>query len=194
MRRRALALLAAFALLTGCVSSRETFNGATTAGRLPWTQPGVLRLGDIAEPDSLNPLLSTMDLSYDMSSLMFSYLVTANAHGTLIPDLATAVPSLANGGISSDGRTIVYHLRRGVRWHDGVPFDARDVAFSWRAVMNPRNNILHREGYQEVVRIERPDPFTVVVRLRRRYPPFVTQFFTTLQEGAKPVVPEHLLA
>jgi peptide/nickel transport system substrate-binding protein len=194
VRRRALTLLTALALLTGCVSTREISGGLTTGGRLPWTQAGVLRLGDVAEPDSLNPLLSTMDLSYDLSSLMFSYLVTANAHGSLIPDLATAVPALANGGISADGRTIVYHLRRGVRWHDGVPFDARDVAFSWRAVMNPRNNVLHREGYQEVVAIDTPDRFTLVVHLRRRYPPFVTQFFTTLQEGAKPVVPAHLLA
>ncbi len=57
-----------------------------------------------------------------------------------------------------------------------------------------RNNVLHREGYQEVDRIETPDDRTVVVRLRRRYAPFVTQFFTTLQEGAKPVLPAHLLA
>jgi len=190
VRKAALALGVALLVLCGCTRDAGTGVG----GRHPWTQPGVLRLGDIAEPDSLNPLLSTMDLSYDMSSLMFSYLVTANAQGALIPDLATAVPTVANHGISADGRSVTYHLRRGVRWHDGVPFDARDVAFSWRAIMSPRNNVLHREGYQEVVRIDTPDPYTVVVRLRRRYPPFVTQFFTTLQEGAKPVVPAHLLA
>ena len=59
--------------------------------------------------------------------------------------------------------------------------------------MNPRNNVLHREGYDQVARIDTPDARTVVVHLARRDPPFVTQFFTTLQEGAKPVVPEHLL-
>ena len=60
--------------------------------------------------------------------------------------------------------------------------------------MNPRNNVLHREGYDRVARIETPNDRTVVVHLRRRYPPFVTQFFITLQEGAKPVVPRHLLS
>jgi len=156
--------------------------------------PGVLRLGDVADPDSLNPLLSTMDLSYDLSSLAFSYLIVADARGRLVGDLVTSVPSVANGGISRDGRTYEYHLRHGVLWHDGARLTAHDVVFTWRAIMNANNNVLHREGYQEVERIEAPDDATLVVHLRRRYPPFVTQFFTTLQEGAKPVLPAHLLA
>jgi peptide/nickel transport system substrate-binding protein len=189
--RRVVAPLALAALLAlgACAPARN----AGAGGRHSWTRPGVLRLADVSDPDSLNPLLSTMDLSYDLSSLMFSYLVAADAHGHPVGDLARDVPSLANGGISSDGKTYTYHLRPNARWHDGVALTARDVAFSWRAIVNPRNNVLHREGYQEVARIETPDARTVVVHLRRRYPPFVTQFFTTLQEGAKPVVPEHLL-
>ena len=167
---------------------------ASKGARHAWTVPHVLRLGDVADPDSLNPLLSTMDLSYDLSSLVFSYLVIANRNGSAAGDLATTVPSPSNGGVSPDGRTYTYHLRHGVRWHDGFPLTSRDVAFSWRAIMNPHNNVLHREGYEEVRSIETPDAETVVVHLRRRYPPFVSEFFTTLQEGAKPVVPEHLLA
>lgn len=189
-----LATGAALALLTACAHAGSSASGSgATGARHPWTKPGVLRLADVADPDSLNPLLSTMDLSYDLSSLIFSYLVIADAHGTPAGDLATEVPSLANGGISRDGKTYTYHLRRGVRWHDGVPLTSRDVAFSWRAIVSPRNNVLHREGYDQVARIETPDDRTVVVHLKRRDPPFVTQFFTTLQEGAKPVVPEHLL-
>ena len=187
------ACVALFACVAPSACTRGESGAVANGGRHPWTRPGVLRLADVADPDSLNPLLSTMDLSYDLSPLVFSYLVIADAHGTMTGDLATAVPSLANGGVSDDGRTYVYHLRGGVRWHDGVQLTSRDVAFSWRAVMNPRNNVLHREGYQEVARIETPDARTVVVHLRRRYPPFVTQFFTTLQEGAKPIVPAHLL-
>ncbi|HYW54586.1 MAG TPA: peptide ABC transporter substrate-binding protein [Dongiaceae bacterium] len=183
---------AALALLAACAHANTTSPGAPGA-RHPWTRPGVLRLADVADPDSLNPLLSTMDLSYDLSSLIFSYLVIADAHGTPVGDLATEVPSLANGGISRDGTRYTYHLRGGLRWHDGAPFTSRDVAFSWRAVVSPRNNVLHREGYDQVARVDTPDDRTVVVHLKRRDPPFVTQFFTTLQEGAKPVVPAHLL-
>ena len=92
-----------------------------------------------------------MDLSYDLSSLMFSYLIVADRGGVLIGDLATEVPSLANGGISRRRarrtRTI---CAAASLWHDGVPLTSRDVAFSWRAIMSPRNNVLHREGYEEV--------------------------------------------
>jgi peptide/nickel transport system substrate-binding protein len=180
--------LAAF-VAAGCAR----VSAPPAGGRHPWTEPHVLRLADVADPDSLNPLLSTMDLSYDLSSLMFSYLVIANRNGEMIGDLATDVPSPANGGISGDGRTYTYHLHPGVLWHDGKPLTSHDVAFSWRAIMSSHNNVLHREGYEEVTSIGTPDDRTVVVHLRRRYPPFVSEFFTTLQEGAKPVVPEHLL-
>ncbi len=184
----AAAAFAGFAL-AGCTR----LAGSAPGARHPWTRPHVLRLADVADPDSLNPLLSTMDLSYDLSSLIFSYLVVANREGALQGDLAVMVPSLSNGGISRDGRTYTYRLRRNVFWQDGVPLTSRDVSFSWRAVMSAHNNVLHREGYDEVSAIATPDDRTVVVRLRRRFPPFVTQFFTTLQEGAKPIVPEHLL-
>ena len=187
--RRAFTVLLTALVLAGCTRT----SGTTAGGRHPWTEPHVLRLADVADPDSLNPLLSTMDLSYDLSSLMFSYLVIADRSGDMAGDLATDLPSLANNGITGDGRIYTYHLRRGVVWHDGVPLTARDVAFSWRAIMNPRNNVLHREGYEEVSSIATPNDYTVVVHLRRRYPPFVSQFFTSLQEGAKPIVPEHLL-
>jgi len=181
--------LAAFAL-AGCTRVSAP---PSAGGRHSWTQPHVLRLADVADPHSLNPLLSTMDLSYDLSSLMFSYLVIADRGGEMVGDLVTEIPSQANNGISNGGRTYTYHLRRGVLWHDGVPLTSRDVAFSWRAIMSPHNNVLHREGYEEVTSIATPDDRTVVVHLRRRYPPFITEFFTTLQEGAKPIVPEHLL-
>ena len=145
------------------------------------------------EPDSLNPLLSQQDLSYALASLIFSHLITADGNGRPIPDLATAIPTLRNGGISADGRTITYRLRHGVMWHDGVPFTSADVRFSWQAVMNPKNDVFGRQGYGEVATLETPDAYTVVVYLKRRYPPFVSQFFTDLQEDAKALVPAHLL-
>ena len=48
-----------------------------------------------------------------------SYLVENDAAGQTIPEVAAAVPTIADGGISPDQRTITYHLRRGVRWQDG---------------------------------------------------------------------------
>lgn len=187
----ALCLCAMLLAQTGCHSTASTL---TASGRHPWTEPHVLRFADISDPDNLNEYLSTMDLVYFLSSMIYSYMIVADDTGHLQGDLATQVPTLANGGISKDGRTYVYHLRRGVRWQDGAPLTSADVKFSWHAVIDPNNNTLHREGYTEISSIDTPDPYTVVVHLKRRYPPFLSKFFTPLQEGGKPILPAHLLA
>lgn len=169
-------------------------SGCSRAGSHVATIPHVLRFADVSDPDRLNPYMSTMDLVYDLSSMIYSYLVISDGSGNVVGDLATTVPSLRNGGISKDGKTYTYHLRRGVRWHDGAPFTSADVKFSWQAVVSPANNTLHREGYDEVSSIVTPDRYTVVVHLKRRYPPFVSRFFAPLQEGGKGILPAHLLA
>lgn len=171
-----------------------TLANCSRAGERPISVAHVLRFADVSDPDRLNPYMSTMDLVYDLSSMIYSYLLIADDKGNLVGDLATAVPTLKNGGISADGKTYIYHLRGGVRWHDGAPFTSADVKFSWQAVVNPNNNTLHREGYDQVSSIDTPDRYTVVVHLKRRYPPFETRFFTPLQEGGKGILPEHLLA
>jgi len=152
-----------------------------------------LRIADISDPDRLNPFLSTMDLVYDLSSLVYSYLIVSNDKGELVGDLATEVPSLANHGVSADGLTYTYHLHPNVRFHDGVPLTSADVKFSWQAAINPNNNALHREGYDQVRSIDTPNATTVVVHLKRRYPPFLTEFFAPLQEGGKGILTRHLL-
>jgi peptide/nickel transport system substrate-binding protein len=185
------AVVAAAVLLTGCSRVSED---SSVNGRHPFSVPHVLRFADISDPDNLNEYLSTMDLVYFLSSMMYSYLIVANDNGRLEGDLATEVPTLANGGISRDGKTYVYHLHRNVLWHDGAPLTSADVKFSWQAVVNRNNNTLHREGYTEIASIDTPDKYTVVVHLKHRYPPFVSKFFTPLQEGGKPILPAHVLA
>ena len=191
LRRLIGGVLVAALVLSGCTRSTQE---VPAQGRHAFTVPHVLRFADLSDPDSLNEYLSTMDLVYFLSSMIYSYLVVANDQGQLEGDLATQVPTLANGGISRDGKTYVYHLRRNVRWHDGAPLTSADVKFSWKAVVNPNNNTLHREGYTEIASIDTPDPYTVVVHLKRRFPPFVSKFFTPLQEGGKPILPAHILS
>ncbi len=192
MRRRLIAVALLCAVLSSGCTRTAGLNGEIQ-GRHSWTVPHVLRFADLSDPDSLNEYLSTMDLVYFLSSMIYSYLIVADDTGHLQGDLATEVPTLQNGGISKDGTAYTYHLRHNVRWHDGVPLTSADVKFSWQAVINPNNNTLHREGYTEIASIDTPDAYTVVVHLRHRYPPFLSKFFTPLQEGGKPVLPAHLL-
>lgn len=99
--RHSVAIALACVTLVGCT---KTGPSVLVGGRHPWTIPHVLRIAEMSDPDRLNPYLSEMGVSYDLSSLVYSYLVIADDRGRLIGDLASTVPSLANGGISRDGR------------------------------------------------------------------------------------------
>jgi len=188
MRHTVLIALAC-ATLAACVKGAPL---SPVEGRHPWTIPHVLRIAEISEPDNLNPYLSDLDVTSDLASLVYSYLVITDNRGRLIGDLADTVPSLANGGISRDGRTYVCHLRRNIVWQDGEPFTVRDIVASWHAVMNPHNNIVGREGYDRVLSIKAAGARTVVVHLRERYPPFISHFLS--EESGKPVLPARILA
>ena len=127
-----------------------------------------------------------------MSALTAAWLIRSGPHGEPVPELAAVVPSLRNGGISRDGRTITYRLRRGVVWSDGAPFNADDVVFSTRVVLNPANNEISREGWDDIAKIEEPEKYTVVYRLKRPYSGFLYQYFSTY--GANPsILPKHIL-
>ena len=154
--------------------------------------PGTLRIVGAGTIDTLVPELSSSAASSDAAMFWGGWLFLVNDQGRLEPDLATAVPTKENGGISADGRTITYHLRKGVLWHDGAPFDARDVIFTYHAVMNPENNVLTRTGYDQIESMRAPDPYTVVVRLARPYAPAVATFFAP-SLAPFPILPEHLL-
>ncbi len=142
-------------------------------------------------PATLDPLLLSGPAASDVGPLLFSYLLTTDARGRLAPDLAVRVPSLANGDIAPDGRTITYRLRRGVRWHDGAPFGARDVVATFRAVMDPRNAVPSRLGFDQVSEIRALGDAAVRVRLRAPFAPFLSYFFAAENY---PVLAAHALA
>lgn len=124
---------------------------------------------------------------------MFDLLVTHDQHHRQIPDLAATVPTLQNGGISDGGMTITYHLRHGVKWHDGAPFTSRDVKFTWQAIMNPRNNVVSRRGFDQIASLGTPDDYTVVMHMKRLFPPAVDSIFAESDSPTR-VLPAHLLA
>ena len=89
---------------------------------------------------------------------------------------------------------MTYRLRRGARWHDGAPFDAKDVTFSFAAAMNPNNSVPDRTGFDHVAAVRALDPYTVQVRLTRPFSPFVASCFTLGANDPYPILPAHLLA
>lgn len=185
--------LAAGALLTliavgGCAKKPSP----ASSGRNPWTVPGVLRIGEAEEPDSLNLMYAHSAASDEISGLLFSFLLRYDRDGNYVPDLATAVPSVRNGGISPDGKTIVVRLRKGVVWADGAPLTAADWLFTYHAATNPQNNVKTRYGWDTIASVAALNPYTIVIHLKR---PSVAVLGILAMGGAGyPPLPAHLLA
>ncbi|MGH7736342.1 MAG: peptide ABC transporter substrate-binding protein [Candidatus Tyrphobacter sp.] len=150
-----------------------------------------LVIGQQQEPISLNPALENGQRSTQWGELLFSYLVTYDNRGVLVGDVARDVPTLRNGGISADGRTITYHLRSGIRFADGVPLTARDCVWSIDAINNPANNVQSRYGYDDIARADAPNAQTLVLHLKRPFAPILS---LVLAPQGYPILPEHLLA
>lgn len=154
------------------------------------TIPHVLRFSTAEDVQELNPDLAEQVVVAWLSQLTQAYLFRFDHDNKLEPELATAVPSLANGGIGRDGLTVTLHLRRNVKWSDGAPFDADDVVFSINAINNTANNVPTRDGFDRVTKVDEPDKYTVVVHLRERFGEIVPDLFST---GSYAVLPKHLL-
>jgi ABC-type transport system substrate-binding protein len=82
---------------------------------------------------------------------------------------------------------IVFTLRRGVRFHDGVELTAKDVRFTYETIVDPRNLSPRVPDFEPVKRVETPDPYTVRVTYKRLFQP-------GFQSWAMGILPEHLLS
>ena len=69
---------------------------------------------------------------------LYAPLVYGTPQGQLMPGIATSVPTVQNGLVSADLKTVTFHLRPGLVWTDGQPLDARDVDYSWKLWANPK--------------------------------------------------------
>ncbi|HZT11494.1 MAG TPA: peptide ABC transporter substrate-binding protein [Candidatus Baltobacteraceae bacterium] len=166
--------------------------GGCRSGGYIHETPQRLLIADQREPISLNSILLEGPSAATLDPLIYSYLLEYDEHGNLVPDLAVEVPTKSNGGISADGLTVKYHLRSNAKWQDGVPVTARDVAFTFHAILNPKNNVFSRYGYDRVRDVSAVDVHTVRVRLRVPYSPITSNFFAPDQNYG--ILPEHLLA
>jgi peptide/nickel transport system substrate-binding protein len=189
-RSAAASLFLSLAIVSGCAS--QQLAAGPPDGRHPWTTPHVLRYATGEDIAGLNPhLVSQLTVNF-MSSLTMAWLVRYDRHNHPVPELATAVPSPANGGVSRDGKTITYHLRRDAKWSDGVPFTSDDVRFSVDVVRNPANNELTHLGFDQIDHVDTPDAYTIVFHMIRPYSGFYVNFFSS--GGANPcILPKHIL-
>lgn len=154
-------------------------------------QGGTLIVGITDEPDTLFQFASRQFPSFYSNLLMSVPLVRVGPNNELRPGLATDVPSVANGGISADGKTITVKLRKEAVWEDGTPVTSKDVAFTWQALTAKGSAATSTLGWDRIAAVETPDDQTAIFRLSQLYPPFVSVVLAG-QYGGR-LLPEHIL-
>jgi len=141
------------------------------------------RGGSLTEAESVparfvNPVLAISQSDQDISMLVYSGLMRAQADGTFIPDLAE------NYTISPDGTTYTFKIRPNAVFHDGVPVTSADVLYTVSMAQNPDVKSPRRADW-EGVQVAAPDDHTIIFTLPHAYAPFIEN--TTLG-----ILPKHL--
>ncbi len=136
--------------------------------------------GSIGDASTLLPVLASDSASSDINGLVYNGLVRYDKNFRVVGELAESWE------ISDDNLTITFHLRAGVKWHDGTPFTAADVKFNYELYIDPQTPTAYAEAFKQVTGLETPDPLTVVVHYAKPYAP-------ALMSWGMPVHPRHLL-
>ena len=135
----------------------------------------------------LNPHFATGRKDQEAARVFYEPLAGWDANGELVPILAAEVPTRANGGISADGKTITWKLKRNVTWHDGKPFTADDVVFNWEFASDPATAAVTISTYRDI-KVEKVDSHTVRVVFPKAQPYWADAFVAI----AGMIIPKHL--
>ena len=136
--------------------------------------------GSIGEPSNLIPILASDSSSSDISGLVYNGLVRYDKNLKLEGDLAES------WDVSPNGLQITFHLRRGVKWHDGHDFTSRDVLYTYRVTVDPNTPTAYAEDFKQVQSAQALDSYTFRVRYAKPFAP-------ALASWGMPILPAHLL-
>ena len=128
----------------------------------------------------LIPNVLSDSASFEIGSMLYSGLITRDKDLNIIGELAESWT------FSQDCLDLTFNLRRNVRWHDGRPFTAADVVFTYETMIHPKTPTAYREDFKAVAEVAAPDPYTLRVRYKQPYA-------KALQSWGLWMLPRHLL-
>lgn len=127
-------------------------------------------------PITLNGMLGTQTVMQEVLVFILEGFTKVMPDGSRVPNLAKEVPTVQNGGVKDDGKTITYKLKEGIKWSDGTPLTCADFQFTLEAIMTPGVGVVSTTGYDKLDKVECPDPNTVVLKFKEFYAPYLTLF------------------
>ena len=135
----------------------------------------------------LNPHFATGTKDQDGSRIFYEPLASWDPDGNLATNLAAEIPTVQNGGIAKDGKSITWKLKKGVVWHDGKPFTADDCVFTWEYCADPATASVSIGTYKDV-KVDKIDSHTVKVSFTKPTP-----FWADAFVGVRGmIIPKHL--
>jgi peptide/nickel transport system substrate-binding protein len=135
----------------------------------------------------LNPHFATGTKDQDGSRIFYEPLASWDPDGNLAPILAAEIPTVGNGGLAKDGKSVTWHLKKNVAWHDGKPFTADDCVSTWEYVADPATASVNIGTYKDI-KVEKLDSHTIRVVFQKPTPFWADAFCGV--RGM--VIPKHL--
>lgn len=151
--------LVASLLVGGCGGGTSTNSANRPSASGPADK--TLKLLYWQAPTILNPHLATGNKDFDGARVVYEPLASYDKTGKLVLFLAAEEPTLANGGVAKDGRSVTWKLKSGVKWADGKPFTAEDVVFTYEFLSDPKTGAATLTDYAMVKSVRAIDPQTV---------------------------------
>jgi peptide/nickel transport system substrate-binding protein len=164
--------IAALAVLVACLALASTSFAAS----------GDLRIGTNQLFDSPNPFQAVEAIAVDSYALAYYDQLTGLKNSDQSLSFQGALASGAD--VSADGKTITFHLRKGIHWSDGKLFTSADCVYTFNAVLDNKTNQLHTT-INGVTSVSAPDPYTFVLHLSTRDSEFLAKL-------AIPILPKHV--
>ncbi len=128
------------------------------------------------DPDSLNPLVGQTTIAVQVSLAILEGLTYHDPDGNFQTALAAELPTLENGGVSEDLKTVTWKLKPGLLWSDGEPVTSEDVKFTWEAARDAANGSALASDYELISDVQTPDPETAVVTYSEFNAGYLDQF------------------
>ena len=139
-----------------------------------------LQLATSANPSRLNPILATDSSSSEITGFLFNGLVKYDK------DNREIIGDLAKRFYFQNDTTLIFELKKGVLWHDGKPFSAKDVLFTYKTLISDKIASPYSAGFRFVKDVKVLDPYTIEVDYKKPY-------FKALETWMMGILPEHLL-
>lgn len=127
-------------------------------------------------PTILNPHLAWGAKDFEASRISYEPLASFNQDGKLVLFLGAEIPTLENGGLAKDGKSVTWKLKRGIKWSDGKPFTAADVVFTYKYISNPAVAATTSGIYKDVQSVEAINDYTVKINFRAPNPAWSLPF------------------